>query len=110
RRLAGSSMLAKTFVGFAIVGLLTAACGQAQSSTAPSAAASTAASAAPSASAAATTEATAAASAAATKAAGDLPRNKTLIFGAVADTPRPENNWNPLAAQATHTDSNSYGL
>ena len=38
------------------------------------------------------------------------PRNQTLIFGSVATTLRPENNWNPLVAQAQHPDSNSYGL
>ena len=60
----------------------------------------------------ATAQATAAASAsiAASQATGDVARNKTLIFGAVGDTLRTENNWNPLAAQATHPDSNSYGL
>ena len=104
-------MLAKSVVGFAIVGLLVAACGQSTASTAPSAAA-TAAAASAAASAEATAQATAAASAsiAASQATGDVARNKTLIFGAVGDTLRTENNWNPLAAQATHPDSNSYGL
>ena len=44
------------------------------------------------------------------QATGEVTRNQTLIFGAVTTTLRPENNWNPLAAQAQHPDSNSYGL
>jgi peptide/nickel transport system substrate-binding protein len=90
--------LAKTLAGLAIVGLLVTACANSETSAAPTAAGSAAASSAPSAT----------GSAAASQATGEVPRNKTLIFGSPGGSA--DNDWNPLITQASQPDRRVYGV
>ena len=97
-RQARSSTLARTLAGLTIIGLLVSACGSSEASTAPSAAGSAAASTAPS----------AAGSAAASQGTGEVPRNKTLIFGSPGASA--ENNWSPFITAAAQASKRVYGV